>query len=523
MNHWEVRMIKMNRNQFIVKSTSLLCTLLMAVACCSCHPGTTGSSSLNGAESTNNSSIENGSEAGTEESNAVDSTDASGDNIASESGNITGSSQSGTTTSKASSSSGKTSSSAASRIVEDNRNLGGRVIKYGCSWSPWWESDPEGIAAKAAFEKKHNCTVKYVSMTSNEDYNTLLSSIMAGNPTVDWFNSTGERTMYWIKKGSIAPLNNYKEINLSDKSIWVNTITKYYTANNKSYGAWAGKNASLREVLLYNKNLIKGTDDLYTLQKNGKLTWDKLFEIAKKVTSGSVYGITSLMSQSDLLRVMVAANGGLVYTRKDNTLNFQYTYDSPNTRYALNTCHSWFTSKVILPTVGTDYLYPQKQFVKGFVGMMVADDWNVSYISDKAKFNVGLVLFPSGPNSKNPYYVNQSCAFADYVCATTKNPQDIVFAMNYFGTKMVAVQQSWEERYGDMLDDTNSINSLRTYYDQINKGNYIVDYKSLLDGGDIYTNNLWSSENAILFGDMTPQQYLETYGPLFKVAINELK
>ena len=404
------------------------------------------------------------------------------------------------------------------------KNFGGREFRYGCSWAPWWSSDTEGIAARTAFEQQYNCKLKYVPLTSDDDYTTLMTSIMAGNPTVDYFNSTGNRALYWIQKGLLAPLSNYSDINLSNTSVWVKSITDYYTVNGKKYGSWPASAATVREVLMYNKSLIKGEDDLYALQKAGKLTWDKLYEIAKKVSSGGVYGITSMQSQTELLDTMVLANGGSVYARQGDSLKFTYTYDSDATRYAMSTLPKWFSANVILPTVGSNYTYPQQQFAKGKVAMMVADNWNISYAYEKAKFKIGIILFPAGPNNKKySHYVNQSCAFADFVCATTKNPADVVFVMNYFGTKQVASQDSWEVAYGDLLGDSNALDSLKTYQKLILEGKYVVDYKTLLDGGDIYSNNLWSNENALMMGEMTPQQFLETVGPLYKKIEGELK
>lgn len=406
----------------------------------------------------------------------------------------------------------------------EQKDFGGREFRYGCSWAPWWSADPEGVEVRETFEKQYNCKLTYVPLTSDDDYSTLMTSIMSGNPTVDYFNSTGNRTLYWIQKGLIAPLSQYQDIHLEDTSVWVSSITDYYTVDGKAYGSWPASAATVREVLMYNKSLINGEDDLYTLQKEGKLTWDKLYEIARKVSTGGVYGITSMQSQTELLDTLVLSNGGSVYSRQGDSLNFTYTYDSDATRYAMSTLQKWSSANLILPTIGSNYTYPQQQFAKGRVAMMVADNWNISYAYEKAKFKIGIVLFPAGPNNTStPYYVNQSCAFADFVCATAKNPADVVFVMNYFGTQQVATQDSWEITYGDLLGDDEALESLRTYQKLISEGKYTVDYKSLLDSGDIYSNNLWSNENALMMREMTPQQFLETVGPLYRKIEGELR
>ena len=95
--------------------------------------------------------------------------------------------------------------------------------------------------------------------------------------------------------------------------------------------------------------------------------------------------------------------------------------------------------------------------------------------------------------------------------------------MNYFGTQQVATQDSWEITYGDLLGDDEALESLRTYQKLIFEGKYTVDYKSLLDSGDIYSNNLWSNENALMMREMTPQQFLETVGPLYRKIEGELR
>ena len=68
-----------------------------------------------------------------------------------------------------------------------------------------------------------------------------------------------------------------------------------------------------------------------------------------------------------------------------------------------------------------------------------------------------------------------------------------------------------------------NIDSLPQYSTVVNEIRKKEKNVLLLDSGDIYSNNLWSNENALMMREMTPQQFLETVGPLFRKIEGELR
>ena len=125
-----------------------------------------------------------------------------------------------------------------------------------------------------------NCKIKHYPLLSDTDRDNLTNSILAGKPIADFFTQ-GPGVYNFASKGMLYPISDLECINVNDPK-WNKLIREYSTINGKTYGIYWKQNV-FRNVLVYNKSLIKGDDDLYTLQKNGKLTWDKLFAIAQKV------------------------------------------------------------------------------------------------------------------------------------------------------------------------------------------------------------------------------------------------
>ena len=99
----------------------------------------------------------------------------------------------------------------------------------------------------------------------------------------------------------------------------------------------------------------------------------------KKISKSGVSGIAGQMYESDVLETFIAANGGRIYKRGSG-LDFTYTLDSTNTRNAISYVQNLYASGCIMPMNNGNYLYPQSQFVKGKVAVLIADSWNLTYI-----------------------------------------------------------------------------------------------------------------------------------------------
>lgn len=390
----------------------------------------------------------------------------------------------------------------------------GRVFKYAANWTEPVD-DNNYVKKKDFIQKTYNCKIEHIPLLDADARTNLINSINAGAPIVDWFTQ-GPGVYNYAKNGMLYPISDIKTIDINDPK-WNKLIKDYSTINGKTYGIYWKQNV-FRNVLLYNKSLIKGEDDLYTLQKNNKLTWNKLFDIAKRVWAKGTPGISATMDLNDFTNLFIAANGGKLATRGKG-FDFTYTYDSKNTRNALNIIQDWYKSGVILDVGGKSYLYAHSEFYKGRLGMICCDNWQMSDIFKKSKFKVGAVLFPAGPDANLPL-VEQNLQEFYMVPSSVQKPDEIGYLINIYADYDIKNEPSWQEIWGDMVDDDEILDTLKKYTNAIEKKQYFMDYRDILMGA-IYDNGVYAMLVEVARSRLTPQAYLESIGPVCKAAIAE--
>lgn len=400
-------------------------------------------------------------------------------------------------------------------------NLNGRTITYAANWNEP-TNDARYMQRKQWLEKNLNCKIKHYPLLDDASRDNLTNSILAGKPIADFFTE-GPRVYNYVSKGMLYPISDLKCINIKD-SKWNSLIRDYSTINGKTYGIYWKQNV-FRNVLLYNKSLIKGEDDLYKLQKAGKLTWDKLFEIADKVAKAQsnvkdFAAISGTMDINDFTNVFIAANNGRMATRGKG-IDFTYTYDSKNTRRALEEVQKWVKAGLLLDVSGKSYLYAHSQFYKGKVGMMPCDNWQMSEIFAKAKFKVGAVLFPKGPDAKYDL-VDQNGQEFYMIPATVSKPEEIGQFINAMADYDIKNDPSWKEIWGDMCDDDPEImDTFTKYLSMIDEGKYFLDYRDVIQGS-IYDNGVYGMLAQVARSSLTPQAFLESIKPVAESNIAEL-
>lgn len=400
-------------------------------------------------------------------------------------------------------------------------DLKGRTITYAANWNEP-TNDARYMKRKQWLEGTLKCKIKHYPLLSDTDRDNLTNSILAGKPIADFFTQ-GPGVYNFASKGMLYPISDLECINVNDPK-WNKLIREYSTINGKTYGIYWKQNV-FRNVLVYNKSLIKGDDDLYTLQKNGKLTWDKLFAIAQKVQQANAnvkdFAATSgTMDINDFTNVFIAANNGRMATRGKG-LDFSYTYDSKNTRRALEEVQRWVKAGLLLDVAGKSYLYAHSQFYKGKVGMMPADNWQLSDIFAKAKFKVGAVLFPKGPDAKYDL-VDQNGQEFYMIPSTVKNPEEVGKFINAMADYDIANDPTWEEIWGDICDDDKQVmDTFRRYLKAIDEGKYFLDYRDVVQGA-IYDNGVYGMLAEVARSSLTPQAFLESIKPVAEQNIKEL-
>lgn len=388
------------------------------------------------------------------------------------------------------------------------KNMGGRTFTF-CA--PSWEVIDLEEGWVKELESQYNCKFKNLQLP---DYSTLYSSILSGDPLADVVILNDSQFYQYVQKKLIRDLSPSKYVDVNDSSLYITGNKSIYTVSGKVYGVDRDQ-YSIRRVLVYNKSLVKGADDLQTLADAGKLTWDKLYEILTKVSKTGVSGIAGQMYECDLLEAFIEANGGRIFQR-DNGLKLTYTLDSQNTRNAISYVQKLYTGKCIMPMNNGNYLYPQSQFVKGKVAMMLVDNWNLSYIFQKAKFDVGIVMVPAGSNASSPL-VEQTVFQSYSIPATVNNPEDVELI---FAAWAKAADANGEGKnhsldyWKDLMDNSKNLKVLEQYISIVDSGKAVVDYKNAVT--NFYNDGLYDYQQKALMGELSAQSYLEAVGTVYK-------
>lgn len=485
-----------------------------------------GCTRTEGAESAESTGFSDGSAASADEASSAESSEneptGSGTDPAPEESRPTQSGAgSGTKGTKATGSqTAATSAGKPSGTKPRVKDMKGRTFVVGADWA----EDVEGTSTaadeywetKRYVESTYKCKIKHL-MVVGDDKKALTTSILAGKPNCDWFVTTSD-VFQLVKAKCLYPLNKLSALDLKD-SKWSKFVIDYATVDGNVYGL-REDHVDFRTLLLYNKSLIKDGDDLNTLAKKGQLTWDKMFDIAKKVTKGDTYGIVGSMDINDLVTAMIAANGGKAVTRGKG-LDFSYTFDSVNTRNALKTVQEWTAADIVLPTAGMTYLYAQNQFAKGKVGMFIADEWQIDFACAKAKFDVGCVLLPAGPNADEAL-IDQSLTAVKCIAATAEAPEDVATIIDAMASYVPKKKTDWLDVWRDRFSDEDSIQTITRYAEAVRKGDCFVDYRPVI-AGDIYSNGVYDLLARVAYGRETPQTFLESTAQIFKKSINDFK
>lgn len=392
------------------------------------------------------------------------------------------------------------------------KNMNGRTFTFA---APSWDIvDLESAWVKTLAEK-YNC--KFENLQLSSDYTTLYSSIMAGDPIADVvvFNYTTFYTA--VKRGFLRDLTNSQYIDHTDTEQFIPASQELLTTvNDKLYGLI--DTYAFRRVLVYNRSLITGSDDLQTLQNNGQLTWDKLREVLQKVVDAGKQGIAGKMNENDVLSSFILANGGRYVSR--NGLTFTYTLDTQNTRDAINYVQELQQGGLIMPMDGGNYLYPQTQFCKGRVSMMIADGWNLDYIASNAKFDYGIVLLPS-KNDPGDLLIDLS-EFESYgIPASVSAPEDVELIFAAWKAEETTRGEGKSEtlsRKVEALANASDQNVLKEYAAAIDRGEGTVDYRNAV--ASYYDDGLYSLEYKCLNKEISAQSFLESIGTVYQSKVS---
>lgn len=140
---------------------------------------------------------------------------------------------------------------------------------------------------------------------------------------------------------------------------------------------------------------------------------------------------------------------------------------------------------------------------------------------EKAKFDVGIVLFPAGPDAKSPL-VDQTITSMSCISSTTESPEDVALIIDAMASYTPSKAVSWRDEWSDRLNDADSLATIEEYVRRVESGDYFLDYRPVI-AGDIYSNGVYDLLARVAYGNETPQSFLESIEPVFKKAISDFQ
>ena len=399
------------------------------------------------------------------------------------------------------------------------QDLGGRTITFVAGWN-----EPEKGSStfannywkkKLEVEKKYNCKFKFQQSTTGW-YDNMLLSILSGNPSCDVFNYTGNPYSA-IKNNLFYDLKSIDAFDFSEEK-WSDAVADMGTVGNKQYVMLSSR-FEAPSAILYNKDIFKaqGLDDLYTLQKGGKLTFDKFIEIINKVKMPS--GKYTAMAMSNAFEVhmnFVQCFGGELVTRKDGTLDFACTINDSKVISAFNAAQKLVDDGVLFSGRNgghsIDWDYGRNQFAAGNCAVLIGDyGWLTPFQKD-ADFDIGIILFPTvdggtsnwfKPNNTwcaIPYNVNK----VEEVATVFDEMTDVIFDVSY------------KVKYQDVVTDDVMELVDKCAKMQVNDG-CKVNYSSLVSvwgAGDI-----GATFTSMVTGSTSVAQAIQTVEPAIKTQL----
>jgi multiple sugar transport system substrate-binding protein len=299
---------------------------------------------------------------------------------------------------------------------------GGDVhITYGI-----WDSNQEKGLRKMAdeFEGKNPGIKIDIQVTGWSDYWTMLEAAATGGSLPDTFWMHSNEIYRYASNGMLMDLTD--KINKSDDvklSNYPEGLVKIYNLNNKQYaipkdydtiGLWYNKT-------MFDKAGISYPDETWN--------WDKLYEAAKKLTTGDgkQYGFLAPLHNQEGYYNFVYQNGGTIIT--DDKVS---GYDNPKTIEAMK-YYVRFVSEGLSPKIFDDAARAET-LQNGLCAMGFFGSWNLSGFAanDYMTKNFNVTVLPSANDGKRASIFN---GLGNAISANTKRPEEAWKWVQYLSSK----------------------------------------------------------------------------------------
>ncbi|NOW05155.1 ABC transporter substrate-binding protein [Clostridium beijerinckii] len=296
-----------------------------------------------------------------------------------------------------------------------------------------WDSNQEKGLRKMAddFESKNPGIKIDIQVTGWTDYWTMLEAAATGGSLPDTFWMHSNEIYKYASNGMLLDLTDKisksSEVKLSN---YPEGLVKIYNLENKQYavpkdydtiGLWYNK-------AMFDKAGLSYPDETWN--------WDKLYEAAKKLTTGDgkQYGFLAGLADQEGFYNFIYQNGGTVIT--DDKVS---GYDNPKTIEAMK-YYMRFVSEGLSPKIYDDAARGEAM-QNGLCAMGVFGSWNLTAFSSNEYMakNFNVTVLPSANDGKRVSIFN---GLGNAISANTKHPEEAWKWVEYLSSKEGQTKQA---------------------------------------------------------------------------------
>ncbi len=273
------------------------------------------------------------------------------------------------------------------------------------------------LQSEMEFMERYGIEIEYIPMGYSEYVSKLPQMVAAGNPP-DYALMTDATALSFMYGNCATPLNQYLDLN---DEAWDESYMELFSIDGNYYGLNTTDTNTF--YVYYNKTLFEelGLEDPYNLYENGKWTFDKLRELAKKATvyesdntTVSCYGIGTHYKE-----VFALAFGGNIIEYNRDTNMYETKLKSAATISGLNFLRNLIADGSMNPSVTGFTEFPFRK-----IAMFVERPWHAigNYdLFNTMKDEIGMVPLPASPID-GKYYAASNMV-ANFVPANAQNPE----------------------------------------------------------------------------------------------------
>jgi len=395
---------------------------------------------------------------------------------------------------------------------EEVFDLGGATIVQGA----WFNLRPEPGTSEAAdntlariaeLEEKYNFKMEFLELPVEQYHENFTSSILAGDPIVD-VGVIEDRQFFpgYVAKGFLYPLSDLGVFDFEDPK-WNKAFIDFTTYKGKVYGMATGK-TDPRSGIFWNKTIFEreGMPNLYELQNSRQWTWDKMLEIAQKLTKdidgdGIIdrYGLGGMWIDA----AFVFSNNAETIKVVDGKPVFGLT--DPNAIEALQFYQDLIhVHKVFeVPPAGAEWGYEMSSFQSGRTAMFHGQQWMAWGFQSNMEDDYGFVVFPMGPKAEN--YVSPLNAINFKVMPiNVKHPRETAIIFDELTEPFPGDSpDDWKNAFIDSFRDMESLDTIDMMHrENMFKNNLFDCFPSLVELS-------WGYMGAINRGEKTAKVAIE--------------